>query len=54
MIGLGLTAFIIIARWWTNLDRKIEKAKDEEDKKIDGSNDATDLLRRFDELRDKG
>lgn len=51
VIGLGLWLAVLITQAWLKANDNKKKAQDEEDKKIDASSTADDLLRRFDELR---
>jgi hypothetical protein len=50
VIGLALGLALFIAKWWYENNSSNAKVKEDEDKKIDASNDADSLLRRFDEL----
>lgn len=53
VIGLLLAAFIKLMDWWIKHDAQKQKDRDEEDQRIGAANNATDMLREFDRLRDK-
>lgn len=53
VIGMTLALALLFVKWHTDKAAKNQKEQDDEDKRIDESNTSDELLRRFDELRDK-